>query len=73
MNNEAAFPSHWTMGEIVRPGMTLRDYFAGQALAGDWAANQFPINHPHDQLLAIAESYYRMADAMILARGETVR
>lgn len=29
-----AFPSHGSMGEVVQTGMTLRQYYAGKALAG---------------------------------------
>ena len=30
----SAFPSHGTMGEVVQEGMTVRQWFAGQALVG---------------------------------------
>lgn len=37
--NPPAFPSGAPQEYIFAdPGKTLRDYFAGQALAGDWAA-----------------------------------
>jgi hypothetical protein len=54
-------------------GMTLRDYFAGQALAGEFASQNeysgsFPTEHPQEGLVARAELMYRMADAMIAAR-----
>ncbi len=45
-------------------GMTLRDWFAGQALAGMLTAtNDAPIT-------AYARDAYRMADAMLAARKE---
>jgi len=44
------------------PGMTLRDWFAGQALAGI-CAHMGPIDCIPDTKLA-----YRVADAMIAAR-----
>lgn len=48
-------------------GMTLRDWFAGQALAGmlaDTAVNGEPD--------AIAKCCYSQADAMLLARSQTL-
>ena len=49
----------------VHGGMTLRDYFAGQALAGLMANPQHArIFHPSDD----TEYVYRIADAMIAAR-----
>ena len=54
----AAFPVMY-----VSEGMTLRDYFAGQALAGALADPNF--NMPPAQL---AELAYMEADAMIRAR-----
>lgn len=56
-------------------GMTLRDYFAAKALCGDWASQssstgEFPTSAEIDPLTKRAEIYYRMADAMLKARGE---
>ena len=45
-------------------GMTLRDYFAGQALAGYLADGV--VSEPQH----CAEFAYRMADAMLAERGE---
>jgi len=55
-------------------GMTLRDYFAAKALAGDWAAQDermgpWDNSTPIELLTERAALYYRMADAMIAARG----
>ena len=47
-------------------GMSLRDWFAGQALA--WAGHDgWLIRDPEN----MAKRAYRMADAMIAARGDT--
>lgn len=53
------------------PRMTLRDYFAGQALAG-WAANN-AVKGPetassHRVMPDFARQCYEMADAMMKAR-----
>ncbi|WP_166310507.1 hypothetical protein [Photorhabdus cinerea] len=53
--------------------MTLRDYFAAQAMQGDWACQgddtgMFLLNTTDDTLNNIAILYYRMADAMMKAR-----
>lgn len=54
-------------------GMNLRDYFAAQVMAGDWAASDADgVNFPNDiadhRLVERATLYYRMADAMLKAR-----
>ncbi|KAA1718407.1 hypothetical protein VKY16_14185 [Klebsiella variicola] len=53
-------------------GLTLRDYFAGQAMQG-WLAsypesNQYPVATHHENM--VAELSYLMADAMLKAREE---
>jgi hypothetical protein len=57
-----AFP-----GETTKPGetgLTLRDWFAGQALAAsDWA------NWKTQDNALIARDAYRLADAMLAARS----
>ena len=45
------------------PGMTLRDYFAGQALAGVMVAS------PEGGWCGWAHDAYKLADAMLAARG----
>lgn len=60
-------------GEVQHPGMTLRDWFAGQALAGDFAAQnevtgEYTNGTSDETALSRAKLFYRMADAMIAAR-----
>lgn len=45
-------------------GMTLRDYFAGQALAGTLPGAKLDVDE-------YAQLAYRMADAMLRARGQS--
>ena len=67
MNDQAAFPvvvpEAW---DSVQNGMSLRDYFAGQALAG---ITGDPSVEDMDQN-EIARAAYLYADAMLEARGE---
>ena len=54
-------------------GMSLRDWFAGMAMQGDWAAqgNETGVFNMYDApefLEKQARHYYRMADAMLKAR-----
>lgn len=44
-------------------GMTLRDYFAGQALIGFTASSNWPIDR-------YAEASYAIADAMLAERAK---
>ena len=68
MNDQAAFPvvvpADW---DSVQNGMSLRDYFAGQALIGLLAGRQPNNAYPLEYL---AETSYATADAMLKARGE---
>jgi len=61
-NNPPAFPRDYVSGG--HDGMTLRDYFAGQAVMGLIACSN--VKELDGQLLA--ESSYNVADAMIEAR-----
>lgn len=66
-NGGPAFPTEskeWAArSKEIHEGMTLRDYFAGQALAGSCADKTFWAN-TNDR----AELCYLIADAMIAAR-----
>ena len=50
-------------------GMSLRDYFAGQAMQGKLAANSIESGHYFTDP-GLADIAYEMADAMIEARNE---
>ncbi|GLQ36712.1 hypothetical protein GCM10007908_03320 [Rhizobium albus] len=74
-NGGAAFPLARS-SQYDHDGMSLRAYYAGQAMMGDWASqndytgaypNELPIEHLQDR----AHLYLRMADAMIAALNET--
>ncbi len=52
-------------------GMSLRDYFAGQALAGELASQTESVGTwPGSQAPALAERMYLFADAMLAERGK---
>ena len=53
--------------ELTDPGMTLRDYFAGQELAK--TAGTYLLDEPL-AYQRLATHCYRMADAMLKARKE---
>jgi hypothetical protein len=72
MNNPPAFPSthHNGWGEPEK-GMTLRDYFAAQALQGFLpdAFQEAPDNYPAKRLAPFwAAMAYQLADEMMKAR-----
>ncbi len=64
-----AFPAKFMIdngygfSEVIGTGMTLRDYFAGQALAGIMADPN--LTFPNERLASWA---YKLADAMLAAR-----
>ena len=58
-----AFPSHGSMGEVAHEGMTLRDYFAGQAIA-----STLPMPGGMYEAADYASLAYKMADEMLKAR-----
>lgn len=63
-NGGPAFPHIPTSGSL--DGMTLRDYFAGQALVGAFST---ALDHG-DSPSNVATAAYLMADAMLRAREE---
>lgn len=72
--NPPAFPNEG-FDDPQTDGMTLRDYFAAQAMQGDVAAQAegwhvFAPETTAETLLSSARLYYRMADAMLRARKE---
>jgi hypothetical protein len=70
-NNEPAFPrTQWTGSDKNAahrdiPGMTLRDWFAGQALASLITMTDIEIENDH-----IAKTSYQLADAMLAERDK---
>ena len=67
-----AFP--WGEHGTRLGGLTMRDWFAGQALAGEMAnseAGVFSNTVTDAVLLKVARLHYRMADAMLAARAPT--
>lgn len=65
-----AFPTPATDWNMYHEGMTLRDHFAGLAMQGDMAHGAIEIFISSGKLNDHAEHYYRIADAMLRARGE---
>lgn len=57
----------------IEPGMSLRDWFAGQALAGWLASYGDTTEHPVESGRAndVAELSYRLADAFLQSREAT--
>ncbi|SAK79675.1 hypothetical protein AWB78_03736 [Caballeronia calidae] len=64
LNNPRAFPGNSSYG------MSLRDYFAGQALAGDMVDEALPLDASPALLEERAQFYYRLADAMLKVRAQ---
>jgi hypothetical protein len=66
-----AFPNKDELGNMI-PGMTLRDWFAGQALAEIYTARDC-LSYSKDETIgqAVARNAYTMADAMLAAREGT--
>ena len=63
----AVFPTKGTFhgAPYQSDGMTLRDWFAGQAVSGLYADHQFTGSH-----VEAARCSYALADAMIAKRNE---
>lgn len=67
--SEPAFPQHANTGnmESWKHGMTLRDYFAGQALA----AMRLGLLTSEIVIAGYAERAYQFADAMLKQRSQS--
>lgn len=63
--NPPAFPVHPSVEHELGEGMTLRDWFAGQALIGSMAGIA---GEPYE----FAEEAYAVADAMLAERAKGV-
>jgi len=64
----SAFPSEWTLpegGSLTGPGMTLRDWFAGQAMRD---LKNLHMNMNDYQIEQRAKEAYALADAMLRER-----
>lgn len=74
MDNPPAFP---LVSDIIGhcEGMTLRDWFAGQALGAIITATSNGQHHPAREgqslIEGMAQDAYELADAMLAARKET--
>ena len=64
-----AFPYADFQNGVIHRGMTLREWYAGQALVG-YLASYGPDGNPASHAKNIAITCFRIADAMIAA-GET--
>jgi len=75
MDNPQAFPLATTAETIDTPGMTLRDWFAGQALGAIVTATSNgqhqPARDERNLIEGMAHDAYELADAMLDARKET--
>ena len=70
MKDISAFPVMYEDREGNFKGMTLRDYFAGQALSG-LSYGDFILDRnetPEDWYKDVAEASYKLADAMLKQR-----
>ena len=62
-----AFPVKWHNGE-QQSGMTLRDWFAGQALAGLLANPGMIDTHNESAMQWVSSHAFHQADAMLVER-----
>lgn len=67
MTKEHVFPQALQAGDLAQAkgGMTLRDYFAAQAMQALYARDD-----AYEKFDATSEDAYRMADAMLRARQQ---
>ena len=71
MKNIPAFPNNFTIEKFQ--GMTLRDYFASQAMQSsmrNFLAKDLDLTDPLGWMDGLASDAYQMADAMLKAREE---
>ena len=68
MNNPSAFPLHPEHWQEENQGMTLRDYFAAQAMQA--LLRQYPDHLMNSPASEVASDAYSMADAMMKVREE---
>lgn len=69
MTSSATVPtSAETTMPLMAPNMTLRDWFAGQALEGLWASPDYCMTPERT-----AKQVYAMADAMLAERDGSVQ
>ena len=61
-----AFARPGSMGSDAQDGMSLRDWFAGQALTNDYTQSA---GNPD----AVAEWAYQVADAMLAERAKAIK
>ena len=75
MDNPQAFPLATTAETIDTPGMTLRDWFAGQALGAIITATSngqhYPAREGRSLIQGMTQDAYELADAMLIHRKET--
>ena len=70
--NEPAFPVANLRDSNQADGMTIRDYFAGQALAGFCALQNQKGEWQWDSE-GVANSAYEVADAMLAGRNKEIK
>lgn len=71
MDNPCAFPAGWPeAGYEPHYGMTLRDWFAGQALGSAWATAMEFSRSPETPEHFAARQAYAIADAMLAERAK---
>ena len=68
MKNPPAFPLHPEHWQEENQGMTLRDYFAAQAMQA--LLRQYPDHLMNSPASEVASDAYSMADAMMKVREE---
>jgi hypothetical protein len=67
---EMTTPTESTINPSTRKGITLRDYFAGQALPVCLDVKSGPDSRPRDAATLAAKMAYHIADAMLEARKQ---